>query len=111
MYNTSFLCTYQLMDQGDLSDDLYRCQFLQACNLKEWDGDTIHKVITYLETLTKDDDTFKKALSYPNIQQEFLFLLAQPYFHSTHRCICDMIAQGSVQECHRDVLFSILMKK
>ena len=54
MYNTSFLCTYQLMDQGDLSDDLYRCQFLQACNLKEWDGDTIHKVITYLETLTKE---------------------------------------------------------
>ncbi len=111
MYNTTFLCTYQLMEEGDLCDDLYRCQFLQACNLSEWDGDTIHKVIIYLETLTKDDDTFKKALSYPNIQHQFLFLLAQPYFHSTHHCICDIVSDGHVKESHRDLLFSTLMKK
>lgn len=110
MYNTTFLCTYQLMEDGDISDDLYRCQFLQACNLKEWDGNTIHKTIDYLESITKEHETFKKALSYPNIQHQFLFLLSQPYYHLTHRCICDIVSDGSVKDKHRDRLFTAIMK-
>jgi hypothetical protein len=110
MYNTSFLCTYQLMKEYDLSDDLYRCQFLQACNLNEWDGDTINKMIEYLESITENDDTFKKALSFPSIQNQFLFLLAYPYFHLTHRCICDTILEGNVTDTHRDMLFNEIMK-
>ena len=110
MYNTSFLCTYQLMDEGDLSEDLYRCQFLQACNLKQWDGDKINILIEYLESITKNNQTFNKALSTPCIQNQFLFLLAYPYFHHTHRCICDIIQEGDVKENHRDLLFNELMK-
>ena len=62
MYNSNFICTYQLIDEPDLSDDLYRCQFLQGCNIKSWDGDTIHKVIQYLEQLIKQDANFNKQL-------------------------------------------------
>ncbi len=110
MYNSNFLCTYQLVDEPDLSDDLYRCQFLQACNIKEWDGDTIHNVIQYLETLIKKDDVFFKCLEQNNMVNQFMFLLAYPYFHITHRCICDIIHNKKVSQDHITSLLNEIHK-
>jgi hypothetical protein len=110
MYNSTFICTYQLIDEPDLSDDLYRCQFLQACNLKEWDGDTIHNIITYLETLIKHDTDFYQCLETNDMAKQFILLLAYPYFHMTHRCICDIIHHKKVSENHTKALLNEIHK-
>jgi hypothetical protein len=110
MYNSNFLCTYQLLKEPDLSDDLYRCQFLQACNINTWDGETIHKVIQYLEQLTKQDTTFYNQLKLSNMDNSFILLLAYPYFYLTHRCICDIIQHGKVTDEHCNSLFNQIVK-
>ena len=110
MYDSNFLCTYQLVNDDDLSDDLYRCQFLQACKLKSWNDNTVNTIINYLEKLTKSDPTFQSALKSSQIQQQFIFLLAYPYFHITHRCICDIITHNHVLEKHKNELFIELNK-
>ena len=110
MYNSNFLCTYQLIDEPDLSDDLYRCQFLQACNLKDWNGDTVHDVITYLETLIKQDTDFYQYLKTNNMIDSFVVLLAYPYFHITHRCICDIIHNKKVSKTHTNALLNEIHK-
>lgn len=110
MYNSNFLCTYQLIDEPDLSDDLYRCQFLQGCNIKSWDGDTIHKVIQYLEQLIKQDANFNKQLEDCNMNKSFILLLAYPYYYLTHRCICDIIQHGKVTDEHCKLLFNQIDK-
>ena len=110
MYNTNFICTYQLIKENDISDELYRCQFLQACNLNNWNGTQINDIIHYLEHLTKSHSTFQKALLHPCIQHNFLFLLSYPYFHITHRCLCDLISKQDIDECHTLSLFNELNK-
>lgn len=111
MYNSDFICTYQLIEEPDLSDDLYRCQFLQACNLNEWEDDTILKVITYLEKLIKTDTSFYNSIQLQNKENTFMYLLAFPYFHSTHRCICDILHDGKVTDEHLNSLLNELNKK
>ena len=110
MYNSKFLCTYQLINEHDLSDDLYRCQFLQACNIREWDGKTIHNVINYLETLIKKDSVFYETLKKYNMTDQFIILLSYPYFHITHRCICDIIHNKNVSEQHTKTLLNEIYK-
>ncbi len=110
MYNSKFLCTYQLINEPDLSDDLYRCQFLQACNIREWDGNIIHNVIGYLETLIKKDGTFYQTLKKYNMTDQFIILLSYPYFHITHRCICDIIHNNKVSERHITALLNEIHK-
>ena len=110
MYNSNFLCSYQLIEEPDLSDDLYRCQFLQGCNIKSWDGDTIHKVIQYVEQLTKQDANFHKQLKHYNMENSFILLLAYPYFHITHKCICDIIHNKKVSKTHTNALLNEIHK-
>ena len=111
MYNSDFICTYQLIQEPDLSDDLYRCQFLQACNLNEWEGDSILNIITYLESLIKTDTNFYNSIQPHNGDNSFMFLLAYPYFHITHRCICDILHDGKVTDKHLNSLLNELNKK
>lgn len=43
-YNTNFVLTYHLIKEDlELSEDLYRSQFLQAFNLDKWDDTIINK--------------------------------------------------------------------
>ena len=111
MYNSDFICTYQLIQEDDLSDDLYRCQFLQACNLNEWNGETITNIIIYLESLIKTDTNFYNSIQQFHNDNSFMFLLAYPYFHITHRCICDILHDGKVTDEHLNSLLNELNKK
>ena len=58
MYCTDFICTYQHCDDEYEQEDIYRCQFLQAFEMEEWDDDVINKKIDVLFNKIKDMKEF-----------------------------------------------------
>lgn len=57
MYITNFACTYKMHDIDD-QEDMYRAQFLQVFNLKEWDDNIINAETEKLYTLCKTKKEF-----------------------------------------------------
>ena len=109
-YRTDFICTYQIADD----DDLYRSQFLQAFDIKEWNSNVIaNKTDALFKVVEKD---FEPALAYlrsgktrfthlmimmgQHLSNDNLFrvLFVYDLFHLTHRCICDIINDGDLND-------------
>lgn len=58
MYCTDFVCTYHKIDDIDLQEDMYRCQFLQAFQINEWDDNIINNKIERLYKKLKNKKEF-----------------------------------------------------
>ena len=112
MYNTLFLCTYNLIhnkdvdeDDDELSNDLYRSQLLQAFNLSEWDSG---KIVTMFENLSKmlsNNDKGKVILErmknksmIPIEDMEIVVLFSYDYFDLFHKCLLDFFTHGRILE-------------
>ncbi len=106
MYCTDFICTYQHCDDEYEQEDIYRCQFLQAFEMEEWDDDVINKKIDVLFNKIKDikefDVIFDKLLKSKNYvlflwvmgqDKMTLFKLLFKYelFHMTHDMLCSYL--------------------
>ena len=109
-YDSSFLCTYKNIDD----DDLYRIQFLQAFKLDNWDDKLINSTRNKLFLLVKDQfvdilkDMKKKkhilshALFFlgenPNDFDLFSLLFCMDTFQEFHKCLCDFLNIGNIQD-------------
>ena len=106
MYCTDFICTYQHCVDEYEQEDIYRCQFLQAFEMEEWDDDVINKKIDDLFNKIKDmkefDVIFDKLLKSKNYVL-FLWVMGQDkltlfkllfkyeLFHMTHDMLCSYL--------------------
>ena len=103
MYNTDFLCTYQLINDSEIdgtidnnSEDLYRIQLLQAFNLHVWDDNTVNNIIKILYNNYKGNklfvDLIKCGLYYSDEDPiiGFMSLFSYDTFHLFHRCLIDL---------------------
>ena len=126
MYNTTFLCTYNLINDNtndntneshtqdehlDLTNDLYRSQILQAFNLNEWDSNQINTIFNYInEKLTKNDKGLQllekiKHKSYiPLEDMELILLFSYDYFYLFHNCLIDLLNTGQISDKHYNLL-------
>jgi len=108
-YNTNFVITYHLIkEDNELSDDLYRSQFLQAFNLDKWDDNNIDektkKIYDSYDIENKFREIFKIIKTEKTIFSQYmifysedssffdLFRLLFSYetFYLLHKFICDL---------------------
>lgn len=109
IYNTNFVITYQLIKEDyELSDDLYRSQFLQAFNLDKWDDNKIDENTKKIYDNYDIENNFREIfkiiktektifsqymLFYSEDSSSFdLFKLLFSYetFYLLHKFICDL---------------------
>ena len=106
MYCADFICTYKLIENESESEQLYRIQFLQAFQSKNWDDDIINDKIKYLYENIKDNTNIKDIIN--NIKKSknlemmitllgddeltlFKLLFKYELFDFTHKCICNIL--------------------
>jgi hypothetical protein len=123
MYNTSFLCTYNLLDNiidnnvdnenddYDIRDDLYRSQILQAFNLKEWNIDIMDNVFEYVNQKLINDEKGKcllEKMKYKSIipikDMELMLLFSYDYFYLFHNCLIDLFNNNCISEKNYNLL-------
>lgn len=120
-YCSDFICTYKQHDD-DISDDMYRTQFLQAFHLNEWDSEKIdnivQKVFQDIEQDIKHIITFIKHNDCPSIPSIKLFfpilddisifqlLFVYDFFDLIHNCICEKYNNGSISTDTLNNLFN-----
>ena len=126
MYDTTFRCTYTLIENykniiegneskkqdevdinnmNDISDDLYRSQFLQAFQLKNWNEVLINQTLDLLQKLLEDNDnvklilkTMKEQSQFPIENVEIMLLCSYDYFYLFHNCVIELINNKSISE-------------
>lgn len=126
MYDTTFRCTYQLLSNyknilegnehktcdeydnnniDDISDDLYRSQFLQAFRLKKWNENLINEKIDFLQKTLENDSngklilkTMKEYSRFPIDNIEVMLLCSYDYFYLFHNCIIELINDKCISE-------------
>jgi len=99
MYDTTFRCTYNLIEDEEESELLYKLQYLQAFKLEDWDGDKINECIEYITTKFKDNEKGRSILKCMRDKlsiaegnyMEVLFLCTYDFFYLVHDCLIDLI--------------------
>jgi hypothetical protein len=116
MYNTTFRCTYNLIDSNDkedmeISDDLYRSQFLQAFNSDDWTSDDIDKMLEYINNELMKNDYGKQILLkikekniLPIKNMETIILFSYEYFYLLHNCLIDLFNNGDISNTNYNKL-------
>jgi len=123
MYDTGFLCTYQLVDDDADADSLYQIQFLQAFGLDAWNDEQIGKDIDAifddmgeLEVIQKgiskmrDNGQMSQLLMFAGDSDEtiFRFLFGYDTFHHMHKCICEFRNDGAIRDATSEALLNKL---
>lgn len=115
MYDTTFLCTYKLLeDDNDVNkcSDLYRSQFLQAFRLHVYDDQTIKTACYWVYDKIKSNVLFKNIIQkspfYDSTDLLFSFMMLFNYetFDLIHRCIIEEIEKDGLNEesdCYQQI--------
>lgn len=115
MYNTTFRCTYHLLDDEDESDILYKIQFLQAFNLDEWEDKKIDEILTYIETQLNVNENGLKLMSkireimlmeHGSNNFEVAFLCSYNFFYLLHECLIDLEINKNISQENFDKLIT-----
>lgn len=118
MYNTTFICTYNLINEKDedseLSNELYRIQFLQALNLKEWDSVIIDKQFNDINNKLNETikgkmilESIKTISTFPIEDVGLILLFSYDYFYLFHNCLIDLFNKNDIS----DEKYNMLIKK
>lgn len=118
MYNTSFICTYNLINDNDvdndLANDLYRSQLLQAFNLNEWDTDKMDNLFKFINDKLINNDKGKLILyamkhkaTFPIDDMELILLFSYDFFYLFHNCLIDLLTKNDIS----DEKYNLLIKK
>jgi hypothetical protein len=108
IYDASMYCTYNVIEDEMDSENLYRIQFLQACKLTEWNGQTINQImdLTYELLLNNEKgliiiEYLRQSLTYPSDNSMLIiFLFSYDYFHLFHACLIDLIRTNDIKPEH-----------
>lgn len=106
MYDTTFKCTYNLIEDEEESEILYKMQYLQAFCVDDWDGDKIHKTLDYVSELLKNNEKGRDVMKHMREKlsiswegdTEILFLFTYHYFYLAHECIIDIITTSDISD-------------
>jgi len=103
MYNVEFVCTYKMMDTDEDKEDVYRIQFLQAFNLREYNDNVINKELSTIYNKIKDCPQYKEiceACSHKeyNGMMMLMCLFSFDTFDLFHRCLIDFFTYDTILE-------------
>jgi hypothetical protein len=113
MYCTDFICTYQNHKDEDEQEDIYRCQFLQAFELEEWDDAIINKMVSELFDKIKNNKEFEVIFEKLKISKENMFFILMmgddkltlfkllfkfEFFYITHSILCSFFNKNIILE-------------
>jgi len=116
MYNTTFKCTYNLITSSEkedmeISENLYRSQFLQAFNCNDWMSDDIDKILEYIYNELIKNDYGKQILLkikekniLPIENMETVLLFSYEYFFLLHNCLIDLFNNGDISNKNYNML-------
>jgi hypothetical protein len=117
MYNTSFKCTYNLInDQEDecdyLREALYRSQLLQAFNMNDLEQESkFENVFNYInEHLIKSEkgktilENMRGKNPFPIGDMELVLLFSYDYFYLFHNCLIDLFMNGYIEDENYNML-------
>lgn len=113
MYNSTFKCTYNLIDDNDIDNDydsnefkenLYRSQLLQAFNMNELDEESkFEHILDYInEEIVKVEkgkiilDKMREKTTFPIGNMEIVLLFSYDYFYLFHNCLIDLLNNGDI---------------
>lgn len=122
MYNVDFVCVYPYYDsellsycptklekefmveyveaftEEELSNCLYKANFLESFNISEYDEETIGKKLDLLYKILIKNDRFTKCMltmankyMSEDLSIGLTVLLSYDYFFLTHACICEYL--------------------
>ncbi len=122
MYVDDFICTYKLHDESD-QENMYRSQFLQAFDLKEWDDKCVEERLSALYHVIKEDgdmlDIIAKAKTSKHLEMLLLLsgnddetifktLFKFELFDMTHRCLSDVTSKKKMSSANKELLLNNL---
>lgn len=120
MYNTHFICTYKLHDDEDIQDDMYRIDFLNAFQLKHYNGDHILKSLEHIyQICSKNDDFISIIKNHPyyiedkghsNYDYVMQSLFCFETFDIFHRCITHLLNDTCIEQKDKELLFDFYNK-
>jgi hypothetical protein len=109
MYNTNLICTYNTINDADISNKIYQHELLSVFNLTCYSN----QLTTYIQQLyTSLDYPIKEITQHVSFHSDdpellFLVLFSYDYFNYTHNLICKIITKQDTTKCHEE-LISIL---
>lgn len=128
MYNTKIKCTYNTSDifldsdnitENDkqfIRDVIYRQEFLNILDIKEYNETKINKAIHDLYKIIQINKDFKEiihlfACHFRSIDEVFglMILFSYDYMYLTHICICEFIETGIINGTNIFKLKSLLL--
>ena len=109
MYDTNFICTYQLIDDIDESDTLYKIQFLQACCLDEWEDKCVNEICKLIYdkmsgcerglTILKNCNKWSPfPITSDDLSMSAIILCCFELFHLTHNCMIDLLTTNEITD-------------
>jgi len=114
MYDSSFKCTYHLIDEKIESDILYQIQFMQAFKMTDkWNETNINEGITFIYNLLNTNNTGKLLLSKINSNEDpdkWLFLFSYDYFYLFHDLIIKLVNPNNDKNLENILLKNLLDK-
>jgi hypothetical protein len=114
MYDSSFKCTYHLIDEKIESDILYQIQFMQAFKMTDkWNETNINEGIIFIYNLLNTNNTGKLLLSKINSNEDpdkWLFLFSYDYFYLFHDLIIKLVNPNNDKNLENILLKNLLDK-
>lgn len=119
MYCYDFICTYHLItDDNEISDALYKLQFLEAFSLIDWDDKVINETLSHIYNCIKDDEQFNNILDCfkqtkkifvdekEDKEKIFVWLFNYDHFYLIHRCLIDYFTNKCISEINYDKIMN-----
>lgn len=107
IYDISFRCTYQLIEDIDESDTLYKIQFLQSCGLEEWNDKRVDEICSEIynkmSTSERGIEILKNCnkwnpfpISSDDLSMSSVILCCFDLFYLTHNCMIDLLTNNEI---------------
>lgn len=121
MYNSTFKCTYNMVDDysmdneydsNEFKENLYRSQLLQSFNMNELDEesnfehifDYINKELIKVEKGRSILKKMKDKCIFPVGDIELVFLFSYDYFYIFHNCLIDLFNNRDISDENYNML-------
>ena len=113
-YMTDFVCTYHLIDDENMSDALYRSQFIQAFGLDTFNDEVIstttrllyHRFGGHIE-LNKAVILNRKNCFFGDDYDSFQMLFSYHTFYLLHKCFTGIIQGDDLEENWKQLTLAI----
>lgn len=113
MYDVSFKCTYNLMEE-EFTDDLYRSQLLQAFNIEKYDERKISGILEYVFNVLNENEDGVKIINlaekkYNEKGDDVIpYLFCYDNFYLFHDCLTDVMMKNKITPLKLEIMLDKL---